>query len=78
MSAGHPFHGVQPTLYWSSTTVASAPTQARFVFIGMLSAVWDHKSMLLKVWPVKRGKPGRPGGGGGGDRRSLALAIAAS
>lgn len=79
VSPGHPFSGVQPNLYWSSTTVASAPTQARFVFVGMSSSVWDHKSMLYKVWPVKGGRSGGSGGGGGRlDRRAVALALAAS
>jgi quinol monooxygenase YgiN len=49
----HPFKGVRPTLYWSSTTVASAPTLARFLFIGLGSAVWDHKSIQMCVWPVR-------------------------
>ena len=50
---GHPFRGVQSSLYWSSTTVASAPKCARFVFIGVGPSVWDHKSVLLNVWPVR-------------------------
>jgi hypothetical protein len=57
----HPFEGVRPSLYWSSTTVPSQPNQARFVFIGIGPSVWDHKSVLLGVWPVKggvtKGKP---------------------
>jgi quinol monooxygenase YgiN len=50
---GHPFVNVRPTLYWSSTTVASAPNQARFLFMGLPSAVWDHKSVQMMVWPVR-------------------------
>ena len=53
--AGHPFTDVRSSLVWSSTTVASAPTLARFVFIGMCSAVWDHKSVQMGVWPVRGG-----------------------
>jgi quinol monooxygenase YgiN len=53
---GHPFLNVQPTLYWSSTTVPSAPNLARFLFIGLGSCVWDHKSVLMCVWPVKGGR----------------------
>jgi quinol monooxygenase YgiN len=53
LSKGHPFINVQPTLYWSSTTVPSAPNLARFLFIGLGSCVCDHKSVLMCVWPVK-------------------------
>lgn len=50
---GHPFNNVRSSLYWSSTTVASAPAFARFVFIGVGPSVWDHKSVLMNVWPVR-------------------------
>jgi len=53
MTPGHPFLNVRPSLYWSSTTVASAPNLARFVFIGVGPGVWDHKSVRLNVWPVR-------------------------
>ncbi|HEY7495122.1 MAG TPA: DUF1566 domain-containing protein, partial [Candidatus Tectomicrobia bacterium] len=56
LADGHPFINVQPTLYWSSTTVPSAPNLARFLFIGLGSCVWDHKSVLMCVWPVKGGR----------------------
>jgi len=49
------FRNVRPSLYWSSTTVASASNLARFVFVGVGPSVWDHKSVLLGVWPVKGG-----------------------
>ncbi len=55
LSEGHPFDNVIPSLYWSSTTVASAPNLARFVFVGVGPSVWDHKSVLLHVWPVRGG-----------------------
>src|SRR5262249_3507422 len=48
----HPFRNVRTSLYWSSTTVASAPNLARFVFVGIGPSVWDHKSVMLNVWPV--------------------------
>jgi hypothetical protein len=51
--AGHPFTNVRSSLCWSSTTVASAPGLARFLFIGIGSCVWDHKNVLLGVWPVR-------------------------
>lgn len=50
---GHPFLNVRNSLYWSSTTVASAPNLARFVFVGIGPSVWDHKSVLANVWPVR-------------------------
>ncbi len=55
LSAGHPFNNVRTSLYWSSTTIASAPNQARFVFVGIGPSVWDHKSVRMGVWPVRGG-----------------------
>jgi hypothetical protein len=55
----NPFVKVQSSLYWSSTTVASAPKLARFVFIGVGPSVWDHKSVLMNVWPVRDHARGR-------------------
>jgi hypothetical protein len=53
---GHPFINVLPTLYWSSTTVPSAPNLARFVFVGMGPGVWDHKDVVTCLWPVRNAK----------------------
>jgi len=53
VTADNPFNNIRPSLYWSSTTVASAPNLARFVFIGVGPGVWDHKSVRLNVWPVR-------------------------
>lgn len=53
LPAGHPFVSVESSLYWSSTTVASAPAFARFVFVGVGPSVWDHKAVHLNVWPVR-------------------------
>jgi len=55
LTLGHPFENVIPSLYWSSTTVASAPNLARFVFVGVGPSVWDHKSVMMHVWPVRGG-----------------------
>src|SRR3954454_20687 len=33
LTPGHPFENVQTSLYWSSTTVPSAPNLSRFVFV---------------------------------------------
>ncbi|HVF44369.1 MAG TPA: DUF1566 domain-containing protein [Pyrinomonadaceae bacterium] len=56
ITAGHPFKNIRQSLCWSSTTVASAPNLARFLFVGIGSCVWDHKSVLMGVWPVKGGR----------------------
>jgi len=56
LTPGHPFDNVQTSLYWSSTTVPSAPNLARFVFVGIGPSVWDHKSVQMHVWPVKGGR----------------------
>lgn len=59
LTSGHPFINVIPSLYWSSTTVPSAPNLARFVFVGVGPSVWDHKSVLMHVWPVQGGRRSR-------------------
>jgi quinol monooxygenase YgiN len=56
LTPGHPFVNVRQSLCWSSTTVASAPNLARFLFVGIGSCVWDHKNVLMGVWPVKEGR----------------------
>lgn len=52
----HPFINVRQSLCWSSTTVTSSPNLARFLFVGIGSCVWDHKNVLMGVWPVKGGR----------------------
>jgi quinol monooxygenase YgiN len=52
----HPFSNVRSSLYWSSTTVASAPRFARFVFVGVGPSVWDSKSVRMTVWPVRNAR----------------------
>jgi hypothetical protein len=55
IAEGHPFVNIRNSLCWSSTTVASAPNLARFLFVGIGSCVWDHKNVLMGVWPVRGG-----------------------
>jgi hypothetical protein len=55
LPAGHPFTNVRQSLCWSSTSVSSAPNLARFLFVGIGSCVWDHKNVLMGVWPVRGG-----------------------
>ncbi|HEX4963480.1 MAG TPA: DUF1566 domain-containing protein [Thermoanaerobaculia bacterium] len=56
LPAGHPFTNVRQSLCWASTTVPTAPTLARFLFVGIGSAVWDHKGVIMGVWPVRGGR----------------------
>lgn len=56
LPAGHPFTNVRQSLCWSSTTVTSSPNLARFLFVGIGSCVWDHKNVLMGVWPVRGGR----------------------
>ena len=49
------FTNVRQSLCWSSTTVPTAPALARFLFVGIGSCVWDHKSVVMGVWPVRGG-----------------------
>lgn len=55
IAEGNPFVNIRNSLCWSSTTVASAPNLARFLFVGIGSCVWDHKNVLMGVWPVRGG-----------------------
>jgi hypothetical protein len=57
LPAGHPFSGVQPDLYWSSTTGADFPDLAWVVFLvdgGTGGA--DNESLIGLVWPVRGGE----------------------
>ena len=54
-NGGQDFRNVRQSLCWSSTTVASAPNLARFLFVGIGSCVWDHKGVSMGCWPVKGG-----------------------
>ncbi len=55
LAKGHPFVNVRESLVWSNTELESAPTLARFLYVGIGSCVWDHKSVRCGVWPVKGG-----------------------
>lgn len=49
------FTNVRQSLCWSSTTVPTAPTLARFLFVGIGSCVWDHKGVSMGAWPCRGG-----------------------
>lgn len=53
----HPFDGVAPTSYWTSTTVESAPTQAMFTILGVGPTIFENKEHPLLVWPVRDRRP---------------------
>ena len=55
ITAGHPFKNIRHSLCWSSTTVASAPNLARFLFVGHRLVRLGSKSVLMGVWPVRGG-----------------------
>lgn len=51
-----PFVDIQPTSYWTSTTVASAPTQAMFSILGVGPSIFENKEHPFLVWPVRSPK----------------------
>lgn len=53
---GHPFTNVRPSSYWTSTTVASAPTQAMFAILGVGPTIFENKGHRFFVWPVRDGQ----------------------
>jgi hypothetical protein len=47
------FENVQPSSYWTSTSVAAAPTEAMFIILGVGPAIFEHKEHPFYVWPVR-------------------------
>lgn len=64
LPAGHPFRNVQSAIYWTSTTLASAPALAWMTTLGIGPAVFDLKVNSSRMWPVR---------GGHGDEARLAI-----
>jgi hypothetical protein len=56
LSSGHPFLGVQPEVYWTSTTVVDWTEAAWFVFMYQGSVSSYLKTNPYLVWPVRDGK----------------------
>lgn len=54
---GHPFSNVRPSSYWTSTSVAAAPTQAMFIILGVGPAIFENKEHPFFVWPVRDRRP---------------------
>ena len=55
LTEGHPFSGVQPNYYWSSTSYVGNPSSAWLVdlFSGCVGAIAE--SDMYCVWPVRSG-----------------------
>ena len=51
---GHPFDNVRPSSYWTSTSVAAAPSEAMFIIYGVGPSIFENKQHPFFVWPVKR------------------------
>jgi len=52
---GHLFQDtIRPSSYWTSTSVAYAPTQAMFIILGVGPAIFESKEHSFFVWPVRR------------------------
>ena len=54
-----PFINVRPSSYWTSTSVASAPTQAMFIILGVGPVIFENKEHPFFVWPVRNWRPSR-------------------
>jgi hypothetical protein len=52
---GHPFVGIQSTLYWSATTDSEFPTNAFFVVFSNGGVGGGPKTDVLPVWCVRGG-----------------------
>jgi len=47
------FENVRPSSYWTSTSVAKAPTEAMFIILGVGPAIFESKEHPFFVWPVR-------------------------
>jgi hypothetical protein len=56
LPSGHPFTGVQSSLYWSSTTHATNTSYAWGVYMRCGHVHWDYKMRTRYVWPVRGGQ----------------------
>jgi quinol monooxygenase YgiN len=59
LPTGHPFVNVRPSSYWTSTSVAAAPTQAMFIILGVGPSIFESKEHPFFVWPVRDQRPAR-------------------
>lgn len=49
----HPFVNVRPSSYWTSTSVALAPTEAMFIILGVGPTIFENKEHPFFIWPVR-------------------------
>ncbi|MBC8029074.1 MAG: DUF1566 domain-containing protein [Pyrinomonadaceae bacterium] len=54
---GQNFTGVRPSSYWTSTSVAAAPSEAMFIILGVGPAIFESKEHAFFVWPVRNRRP---------------------
>ncbi|HEX4963481.1 MAG TPA: DUF1566 domain-containing protein [Thermoanaerobaculia bacterium] len=59
LPADQPFVNVRPTSYWTSTSVATAPSQAMFIILGVGPGIFENKEHPFFVWPVRNWRPAR-------------------
>jgi hypothetical protein len=56
LPSGHPFTNVQSNYYWSSTTIASNPSDAWVVSLNFGGVYAYGKTFNFFVWPVRGGR----------------------
>lgn len=56
IQGGHPFNGVQPSYYWSSTAYAGYTDYAWRVSMDYGNEYYYNKTYKLHVWPVRAGQ----------------------
>jgi quinol monooxygenase YgiN len=59
LPAGHPFKTLRPSSYWTSTSVAAAPSEAMFIIYGVGPSIFESKEHPFFVWPVRDKLPRR-------------------
>lgn len=47
------FENVRPSSYWTSTSVAKAPSEAMFIILGVGPGIFESKEHPFFVWPVR-------------------------
>ena len=53
---GHPFIGVQSSIYWSATSSAINPASAWFVYLYIGDVNFNSKTLMYYVWSVRGGQ----------------------
>lgn len=58
LPAGHPFHKVFTSYYWTSTSCSRLPDQAWYVHLGGARVFKGLKKASYMIWPVRSTRPG--------------------